>query len=51
MPLNNPGTLGRPVMSDILAYILSVNKFPAGKADLPTQTEVLRLIHIDPAKQ
>jgi len=51
MPLNNPGTLGRPVISDILAYILSVNKFPACKADLPTQTEVLRLIRIDPAKQ
>jgi quinoprotein glucose dehydrogenase len=51
MPLNNPGTLGRPVMTDILSYILSVNKFPAGKTDLPTATEVLRLIRIDPAKQ
>jgi S-disulfanyl-L-cysteine oxidoreductase SoxD len=50
MPLNNPGGLSRPVMCDILAYILSANKFPAGQTELPTATEVLRLIRIDQAK-
>jgi S-disulfanyl-L-cysteine oxidoreductase SoxD len=50
MPLNNPGGLSRPVMCDILAYILSANKFPAGQTELPTATEVLRLIRIDASK-
>ena len=50
MPLNNPGGLGRPVMCDILAYMLSANKFPAGQTDLPAATEVLRLIRIDQSK-
>jgi len=50
MPLSNPGALSRAVNCDILAYIFSANKFPAGEKELPTATEVLRLIRIDSAK-
>ena len=42
MPLNNPHSLSSPICANILAYILSVNKFPPGKTELPTQTEVLK---------
>ena len=35
MPATAPGTLTRPQAADLLAYILSFNKFPAGKTDLP----------------
>jgi len=50
MPQNRPGSLSRDVNTQILAYVLSVNQFPAGKTDLPAQTEVLKEIKIDPAK-
>jgi mono/diheme cytochrome c family protein len=50
MPLNNPGGLSRPVLCDILAYMLSANKYPSGKTELPAATEVLRLIRIDQAQ-
>ena len=46
MPLNNPQTLNRDTNALILAYILSVNRFPAGQAELSTRTEVLKLIRI-----
>ena len=42
MPLNNPNSLSSPINANILAYIFSVNKFPAGKTELPPQTEVLK---------
>ena len=51
MPQNNAGKLSREVNADILAYILSVNKFPAGKAELPHQTEFLKEIRIDTEKK
>jgi mono/diheme cytochrome c family protein len=35
MPATAPGTLTRPQAADLLAYILSFNKFPAGKTDFP----------------
>lgn len=50
MPFNKPQTLSRDVNAAILAHILRVNKYPAGKTDLPTQTEVLKEIRIDPPK-
>jgi len=48
MPFNQPQSLSRDVNAAILAHIFSVNKFPAGKTDLPSQTEVLKDIRIDP---
>lgn len=46
MPLNNPQSLNRDTNAVILAYILSVNRFPAGQAELSSRTEVLKLIRI-----
>ncbi len=50
MPQNKPGSLSRENNALILAYMLSVNNFPAGKTDLPQQTEVLKEIRIDAQK-
>lgn len=50
MPLSKPQSLSREVNGKILAYIFSVNKFPAGKTELPTQTEVLKGIQIQASK-
>lgn len=50
MPQSRPGSLSREKNTLILAYMLSVNQFPAGKTDLPQQTEVLKEIKIDAQK-
>lgn len=50
MPANAPGQLNREKTADILAEILSVNQFPAGSAELPRQTEVLKEIRFEAAK-
>jgi S-disulfanyl-L-cysteine oxidoreductase SoxD len=47
MPLNNPQSLNRETNAVILAYILSVNRFPAGQAELPGRTEMLKLIRLE----
>lgn len=44
MPLNKPGTLSRQQVADVLAFVLSANKFPVGEVELPRQTEVLSQI-------
>lgn len=51
MPADKPGTLTREQVADIVAYILSVNQFPAGKKELGTQSEMLKQIQFDPFKQ
>jgi S-disulfanyl-L-cysteine oxidoreductase SoxD len=50
MPLSKPQSLSREVNAKILAYIFSVNKFPAGKTDMPMQTEILKGITIQASK-
>ncbi len=50
MPQDKPGKLSREVNADILAYILSMNKFPAGDAELPHATERLSQIRIEATK-
>jgi mono/diheme cytochrome c family protein len=50
MPASRPGSLSREKNAAILAYILSVNEFPAGKTDLPQQKEVLDEIKISASK-
>jgi quinoprotein glucose dehydrogenase len=44
MPEGRPGTLSRQQNADILAYMLSVNQFPAGKTELQKDTDRLRQI-------
>lgn len=47
MPNDRPGTLSRQQVADVLAYVFSVNRFPAGKAELARQTELLKLIKFE----
>ena len=50
MPQDNPGRLSRQQDADILAFMMSGNKYPTGKTDLPSQSEVLKQIKIDSPK-
>jgi S-disulfanyl-L-cysteine oxidoreductase SoxD len=50
MPVTRPGKLSREVNADILAYILSVNQFPAGKDELAHDAEMLKQIRLDATK-
>lgn len=47
MPYDNPGGLPRREYLDVLAYIFSLNGYPAGAADLPGDAERLKRIVID----
>jgi mono/diheme cytochrome c family protein len=47
MPSNDPGSLSKEQYADVLAYILSVGKAPAGKTELKGETELLKLIRIE----
>src|SRR5262249_7671818 len=44
MPQTSPGSLSRQRNADILAYMLKVGGFPAGKTELARQTEILNTI-------
>ena len=50
MPKSKPGSLTRPQDADVLAYILSFNKFPAGKTELYRQSEMLKEIRFETKK-
>jgi mono/diheme cytochrome c family protein len=50
MPDDDPGSLSREVYADLVAYILAVNKFPAGQTEISTEIEPLKLIRIDASK-
>jgi mono/diheme cytochrome c family protein len=47
MPPDKPGSLGRDTTARIMAYILSANRFPPGKTDLPQATDALLRIRIE----
>jgi mono/diheme cytochrome c family protein len=47
MPPDHPGTISRDEATGIAAYVLSVNKFPAGTAELTSDEEQLKQIRID----
>ncbi|OFW29603.1 MAG: hypothetical protein A3H97_01545 [Acidobacteria bacterium RIFCSPLOWO2_02_FULL_65_29] len=44
MPQDNPQSLTREQVADLLALILRRNRLPAGATDLPSQAEALRTI-------
>ncbi len=46
MPASAPGTMTPDETSQVLAYILSVNKFQAGQKPLPTDPDGLGAIQI-----
>src|SRR5436190_16742407 len=50
MPQNDPGGLSRQQNADILAYVLSSNKFPAGTTELGRDTEALKQIRFQSLK-
>jgi mono/diheme cytochrome c family protein len=50
MPHDRPGTLTRQQTADVLAYVFSVNRLPAGKVELARQTELLKQIRFEATK-
>jgi len=46
MPADKPGSLSARQVADILAYVLLVNKFPAGGTELPADSARLKSILI-----
>ena len=46
MPASDPGTMSPDETAQVLAYILSVNKFQPGQKPLPTDPDGLGAIHI-----
>jgi S-disulfanyl-L-cysteine oxidoreductase SoxD len=47
MPLGQAGALGAQGNADVTAYILQINKFPAGQNELPTDLSTLKTITIN----
>ena len=47
MPEDNPGSLERQQYIDVVAYIFSLNAYPAGANDLPGEDDELKKIKID----
>jgi S-disulfanyl-L-cysteine oxidoreductase SoxD len=50
MPQDDPGTLTPQQSADLVAFILSFNKYPAGDAELPVSDESLAAIRIEAKK-
>src|SRR3954447_7252637 len=50
MPADNPGSLQRPQVADLVAFILNFNKYPTSQKDLPTEFEALKAIKITAPK-
>lgn len=50
MPRDDPGRFSAAEYADTMAYMLSVNKFPAGKSDLPQEIDLLRQIRLEATK-
>ena len=49
MPADAPGTLTPQQTSDVTAYVFKLNKYPAGKTELPTDLAALKGIKIEGA--
>ena len=50
MPADNPGSLKRDQVADLIAFILNFNKYPLAQTDLPADTEALKAIKITAPK-
>ncbi len=50
MPKNAPGSLSDEEYADVLAYLLQLNRMPAGKQDLSTNAAALGSIRIETTK-
>ena len=49
MPKNDPGTLPASEVSDVVAYLLRLNRMPSGRHELPADSAALRMIRIETA--
>jgi mono/diheme cytochrome c family protein len=47
MPADAPGTMTAQETSDVSAYVLKLNKYPAGKVELPSDLGALKSIKIE----
>lgn len=47
MPKNEPGSLSEQEYTDVLAYVLKLNKMPAGPDELSTDVAVMKTIRIE----
>ena len=47
MPEDNPGSLKKEEYAEVIAYLLKLNNFPAGQAELPVDKEALSLIMME----
>jgi quinoprotein glucose dehydrogenase len=50
MPQNAPGSLSGQQNADILAFVFSANKFPAGETELPKEAGILKTIKFEVKK-
>jgi len=50
MPQNAPGSLSGQQNADILAFMFSANKFPAGETELPKEAGILKQIKFEVKK-
>jgi hypothetical protein len=50
MPFDSPGKLTAEQYADVIAYIFSANKFPAGDKELAHDTAPLQTIQLDAKK-
>ena len=50
MPQNAPGSLSGQQNVDILAFVFSSNKFPAGTAEMPKEVGILKQIKLEVKK-
>lgn len=50
MPQDDPGTLTPQQTADLVAFILSFNKFPAGQTELSTESESLATVRFEAKK-
>ena len=50
MPEDNPGSLSAQQYADVMAYFLSLNKYPSGSDELKGDAEALSSIQFEAAK-
>ena len=51
MPVDDPGSVSRQEKADILAFLFSVNEFPAGESELASRTSTLEQILFEAIQQ
>ena len=51
MPMEQPGSLSPQEYIDVISYVFSVNKFPAGDAELDLDEGHLKLIRVEAKKK